>query len=127
MEFHPAANIFPLLEGDEFEAFKADVKRHGQRETIWTFEGKILDGRNRHRACCAHSGTGAAAKAVRPSLLYRPGGKHPGEQKCRLYTCSSSVARGHLNTKIRVYGGGKFVDRFRYGLLVQQSRYLEGN
>ena len=42
MEFHPASNIFPLLEGDEFEVFKADLKRHGQRETIWTFEGKIL-------------------------------------------------------------------------------------
>jgi len=53
MKFHAAANIFPLLEGDEFEVFKVDIKRHGQREMILTFEGKILDGRNRFRACCA--------------------------------------------------------------------------
>lgn len=50
-EFHEIANIFPLLEGDQFQAFVADIKENGQREPARIYQGKILDGRNRYRAC----------------------------------------------------------------------------
>lgn len=52
LEFHPIANIFPLMEGAAFSEFKADAKQHGVREQIVIHEGKILDGRNRYRAAC---------------------------------------------------------------------------
>jgi hypothetical protein len=48
---HPAALLFPLIEGDEFDGLVADIKAYGQRETIKTFDGQVLDGRNRLRAC----------------------------------------------------------------------------
>jgi len=49
---HEAANLFPLLEGDEFDALKADIAANGLHEAIWLHpDGSILDGRNRHRAC----------------------------------------------------------------------------
>lgn len=52
-EFHPLANIFPLIEGAAFEELTADVQKHGVREPVWLLEGKILDGRNRYRAARA--------------------------------------------------------------------------
>lgn len=48
---HPAAELFPLLNGDEYESFKKDIADNGLLEPIWLCEGKILDGRNRYRAC----------------------------------------------------------------------------
>lgn len=53
LEFHPLANLFPLIEGAEFEQLVADIKANGVREPVITYEGKILDGRNRFKAANA--------------------------------------------------------------------------
>jgi hypothetical protein len=50
IEFHPLANIFPLIEAAEFEAFVDDVREHGLADKIVMHQGKTLDGRNRYRA-----------------------------------------------------------------------------
>lgn len=50
--YHPAAQIFPLMEGTEFDQFKADIEKRKLLEPITLHpNGSVLDGRNRHRAC----------------------------------------------------------------------------
>jgi hypothetical protein len=49
-QYHRLSQLFPLLEGGEFDELVEDVRRHGVREAIWLYEEKILDGRNRQRA-----------------------------------------------------------------------------
>lgn len=50
-EIHPAADIFPMMIGADFAALKADIQTNGQLDDIAFFEGMVIDGRNRLRAC----------------------------------------------------------------------------
>lgn len=50
-EIHPIANIFPAMSDSEFKALRDDIEQYGQREPIWLYEGKVIDGRHRMLAC----------------------------------------------------------------------------
>ena len=86
---HPAAEIFPLMEGEEFEALVADIKKHGLRVPITTIgEGddkKLLEGRNRERACIA--------AGIPP--LYTP---FQGDDPVA-FVISANIHRRHLDAK----------------------------
>ncbi len=80
--FHPLADIFPLMEGEEFDALVADIKANGLLEDIVLYEGKVLDGRNRYRACltagivprsynCDHFVTDPAAYVISANIHRR--------------------------------------------------------
>ncbi len=55
---HPLANQFPMMSKEEYEALREDIRESNIRtkkpikEPICLFQHKILDGRNRYKACC---------------------------------------------------------------------------
>ena len=50
---HPAASIFPLIEGDEFDQLVDSIARNGMHYPIVLRGDQLLDGRNRLRAAHA--------------------------------------------------------------------------
>jgi len=50
-KFHPAADIFPMLADEDLQALAEDIMAHGLQAPIELLDGKIIDGRNRYRAC----------------------------------------------------------------------------
>jgi polyhydroxyalkanoate synthesis regulator phasin len=47
---HPAASVFPLIEGEEFEELCESIKKHGVQHPAIVRDDELIDGRNRMRA-----------------------------------------------------------------------------
>lgn len=98
MNFHPLSELFPLMQGREFDELVADIKANGLREPIWTYQGQILDGRNRWRACEAaqithrpmREYTGDDPQACPASRMERS--KARSENQCRACKAISHAA-----------------------------------
>lgn len=87
---HPAADILPLLVGEEFEALVLDIRANGLREPIVLHpDGSLLDGRNRERAC--------ARAGVSPRYVTWDG--QPGTEAA--YVISANIRRRHLSVADR--------------------------
>lgn len=51
MKHHPIADIWPMMDQAQLQDLADDIKKNGQLQFIWLYEGMILDGRNRYAAC----------------------------------------------------------------------------
>jgi len=51
LEFHPYCLAIPEMSDSEFQELKGDISGSGLLEPIVMFDGKILDGRHRYKAC----------------------------------------------------------------------------
>jgi hypothetical protein len=87
MKYHPYAELFPMMEEAQFEKLCDDIKENGLLDNIWSYEGKILDGRNRYEAC-------KKTRTEQRFTEYR--GKNPLG-----FVISRNLERRHLSTKER--------------------------
>lgn len=102
IEFHPLAELFPLMDGDEFAALIADIKANGLREPIVLHDGKILDGRNRYRAC--------VQAGVRPTLQ-----EWNQEGSAQAFVISKNLHRRHLSESQRAMIAARLVTTDKSG------------
>jgi len=51
IELHELAHIFPPMPDAEMESLVESIKTHGLVHPITTYQGKILDGKERYKAC----------------------------------------------------------------------------
>lgn len=98
---HPIADLFPLMSDSEFFALKQDIAGNGLQEPIWIYQGMVLDGRNRYRAC-QEIGIDA------PSREYL--GADPVA-----FVVSLNLARRHLNESQRGMVAAKLANMRRGG------------
>jgi hypothetical protein len=94
-EHHSIANIWPLMEDNEFDALKEDINKTGKLlYPIVLFENKILDGRNRYNAC--------RDVAVKPDFVELPAGTDP-----IAYVLSANEQRRHMSQSQRALVAAK--------------------
>lgn len=48
---HEIADMFPMMSEEEYSGLLMDIGEFGLRHPVVLYEGKVLDGRNRQRAC----------------------------------------------------------------------------
>lgn len=87
-ETHPAAELFPMMPEKEIKELADDIRINGLREPVTMYEGKVLDGRNRIKAC--------EIAGVEPSFL-----EFPPDQSPARYVCSKNLTRRHLSASQR--------------------------
>jgi N6-adenosine-specific RNA methylase IME4 len=51
VEIHEAANAFPIMASERLKELAEDIRANGLREPIRLLNGKVIDGRNRLKAC----------------------------------------------------------------------------
>jgi ParB-like nuclease domain len=98
-DFHPLAAIFPMLNDDELNELAKDIKAKGLTEPITLYEGKVLDGRNRYRAC------DLAEVELRPEHFTQ----YEGDDALG-FVVSKNLRRRHLNESQRAAIAGEIAN-----------------
>jgi len=90
LEFHPVADIFPMMSERELAELTDDIAKHDLREPIWLHpDGRIIDGRNRYLAC--------RRAGLQPTLREYDG----ADEDLVPFVLSLNLHRRHLNESQR--------------------------
>jgi len=89
LEPHPFSKLFPPISEEDFGKLAADIKLHGLRQHIVLYQGKLLDGNNRYRAC--------SLAGIKPTFADFTG----IDADARNYVISVNIHRRHLDPGTR--------------------------
>lgn len=114
-QYHEVANLFPLMQGEEYEGLKADIKANGLLEPVWLHPDNhtIVDGRNRHRACVDLD--------IAPKFRY-----WDGKGSLVSFVVSLNLKRRHLNESQRAMVASKIANMGK-GNPTGANQYSGGN
>ena len=102
LEAHAYCAFFPKMPGDEFKGLKESIKSNGLLNPIVTYQGEILDGAHRYRACW----------------------KRPKELKRRTESSKSSGMLEWSFLPIKLEAAGQAISHL-HQTLVDTAEYLE--
>jgi hypothetical protein len=99
-QFHPLAHLFPEPDAEQLAALDENIRKHGLREPMVLYQGKILDGKIGYRACIA--------AGVEPRFV-----TYDGDDPVS-YLISLNLKRRHLSESQRAMVAAKLA-RLRQG------------
>jgi ParB-like chromosome segregation protein Spo0J len=102
-EAHPLAALMPMMDDDAFANLKADIAKRGIEHPMTTYQGLLLDGRNRYRAAKELGLT------LTPSNFKEFAGA-PSEAEA--FVISANVHRRQLNNKQKQEFAQKMIARY---------------
>ena len=95
----PEADIFPMLSRDDLTELGMDIQARGQLHPILLHpDGRIIDGRNRYKACTK----------MRIEPVFAPWTGEPGTELA--FVISQNLRRRHLDTSQRAIVAAKIAD-----------------
>jgi hypothetical protein len=113
---HPISAAFPAMPEDEFAALVTDIKTRGQRLPITVYEGQVLDGWHRYRACrelgltpTVVEFTGSVEEAVGLVISLNARRRHLDTGQLALFTLEYLLPRFEAEAQERQRAGTKAV------------------
>ena len=107
---HPAAHLFPLIEGERYRDMLVHCKKHGIAHPVRLFKGAIVDGRNRLRI------------AIEEDLDVRFEEIPPDSDPCRLVE-TNNLMRRDMAPQQRSVVARQLRDLSRYEFLRREKRF----
>lgn len=114
-KIHPAADLFPMLGEEKLVTLKNSIIASGQHFPIITWNGHIIDGRNRLKAC--------QMAGIKPKFKAMD---FAGETAAVTYIISTNLTRRHLTTSQRAMIASELAKLERADTL-KQNRDVDGS
>jgi N6-adenosine-specific RNA methylase IME4 len=113
-EIHPAAAHLPIMSDGELEVLAKDVRERGLIHPVVLFEGKVIDGRNRLKAC--------ELAGVQPSTIEWV---KTGDESVVKFVVASNLLRRHLNESQRGMLAADLLEMYRAEAHTAKTAHLK--
>ena len=100
-QIDPCADAFPTMQAEDFESLKASISRNGLLDPLLTWNGRVMDGRHRLKAC--------KALGITPRVVELVG----SYEAAKSAAYANNINRRHLSTGQRALLAAQLASRKR--------------